>query len=159
MVTIKKMSIGEMEEKTCAELREICKSFKITGMSKARKDVITSALSQFFNTSGNKAENKTEKSSSNSAPTGRIGEIDAKLHSVLMNNNTYDTIISVSCGAASSKYPVAGRTAGFVKATYREILNIETTSKSIVNGDEVSDNYVLQKGDVLEFVRQAGRKG
>jgi hypothetical protein len=77
----------------------------------------------------------------------------------LKSDNNYQTLISVSCGAASSNYPVVGKSAGYVKATYREILNIETDAKAIVNGSEVNDSCILKSGDTLEFVRKAGVKG
>jgi hypothetical protein len=149
------MSIAELEEKTVAELRELCKKYGIVGMSKARKDDIIDEISNFYDN----YENFEDSLNITNEEPSKLPYINANLHSFLDVNDTYKTLISVSCGAASSNYPVVGKTVGYVKATYREILNIEIDSKAVTNGNEVSDSYILKSGDTLEFVRQAGVKG
>jgi hypothetical protein len=158
MVDIIKTS--DLEAKNAAELREICKKYNIVGMSKARKDVMVSAIEAYYKEVDPKAP-KTS-SATKAAPaenTSKLPFINANLHSFLESNNSYKTLVSVSCGASSSNYPVVGRSVGFVKATYREILNVDNTAKGVVNGDEIADSYILKSGDVLEFVRKAGTKG
>jgi transcription termination factor Rho len=151
---MKKFNWEELNDKTVVELRELCRKYQINGMSKVRKDEVIEAILEYYN--------QEDDYSPDAAPEGsedKVPYINAKLHSFLQDNNSYQTLISVSCGAASSNYPVVGRTVGFVKSTYREILNIDISASSVVNGDSVPDSYVLKGGDTLEFVRQAGSKG
>lgn len=165
MAKIKILDVETMGTKTCAELRELCKKYKIEGMSKARKDDIIEALDQFFNDQEDsyeadkpKDENKYVKEIRNTNNES-IPVINAHVHSINKGDNKFDTFVSVSCGASSSNYPVVGKTVGYVKAIYKEILNISEDSNGIVNGDDSSDSYVLRSGDILEFVRKAGSKG
>ena len=153
---VKKYIRSELEEKTVAELREICRQLEIPKMGKARKDEIIYAISNFYN--------KTVEISKNTTPAAEIDNskipyINANVHSFLKKDDTYQSLISVSCGAASSNYPVVGRTVGFIKATYREILNIDSNANGVVNGVLIEDSYILKSGDTLEFVREAGQKG
>jgi hypothetical protein len=54
---------------------------------------------------------------------------------------------------------IAGKTVGKVRGSLKTALNIDEKAKSLVNGKEVNDDYVLQPDDNLEFVRLAGTKG
>ena len=155
MAKIKVISVDVLESKTVVELRELCKKYGIAGMSKARKDDIVDAIQQFYDDVEDSYDGDQEEPENDS----KVPYINANLHSFLKSDNNYQTLISVSCGAASSNYPVVGKSAGYVKATYREILNIETDAKAIVNGNEVNDSHILKSGDTLEFVRKAGVKG
>lgn len=155
MAKVKILSNEKLNEKTVIELREICRKYDIPGMSKARKDDIIDAIESFYG----EAEVKKVTGEKRHSNTGKIPYVNAQLSSVLQKNDTYKTMISVSCGAASNNYPVVGRSVGFVKATYREILNIDDAAEGIVNGASVRDSYVLRSGDILEFVRKAGTKG
>jgi len=148
----------ELMEKTVAELRELCKGYNIVGMSKARKDDIIETILAFYDETEEYTEDDGNDDNCSDELNDKVPYITANVHSIL-KNNTYHSLISVSCGAASSNYPVVGRTVGFVKATYREILNVETDAKGVVNGVIVNDSQVLKSGDILEFVRQAGSKG
>jgi hypothetical protein len=154
MAKVKVISVDVLESKTVVELRELCKKYGISGMSKARKDDIVDAIQQFYDDVEDSYDGQEEPKNDSKVPY-----INANLHSFLKSDNNYQTLISVSCGAASSNYPVVGKSAGYVKATYREILNIETDAKAIVNGNEVNDSHILKSGDTLEFVRKAGVKG
>lgn len=157
MSNIRIFNNDELLEKTVAELREICKMYDIPKMAKARKDVIIEAIGAFYKSLKN--ANSKETVSKKPVDNSKIPYITANLHSFIEKDDSYKSLISVSCGAASSNYPVVGRSVGFIKATYREILNIETDGVGVVNGVEVQDSYILKSNDVLEFVRQAGRKG
>lgn len=46
-----------------------------------------------------------------------------------------------------------------VRASLVDAFNIPADALSFVNGEQVDGNYVLQKNDTLEFVKQAGVKG
>jgi hypothetical protein len=156
MAKVKIYDMDVLETKTVIELRELCKKYGIQGMSKARKDDILNAISDFYSEIEDENDNGNKSGRLNSE---KVPYINAQLSSFLKPDDTYETLISVSCGAASSNYPVVGKTVSFVKATYREILNIDTDCKAVVNGDEVKDTYVLKSKDQLEFVRKAGEKG
>ena len=147
-------SVDQLNNMTVVELREICRDNGIPKMAKARKDVIVAALSNFYG-----GQNQVQATPAAQTDTSRIPYVTANVHSFLKKDNSYQSMISVSCGAASSNYPVVGRTVGFIKATYREILNIDAAAGGVVNGKNVEDSYVLRSGDNLEFVRQAGTKG
>lgn len=150
----------EMNDMTVVALRELCKTYGITGMSKARKDIIILAISEYYKIVETPATTTTTSTSPVVAnDNGKLPYLNANIHSFIEDDNSYKSLISVSCGAASSNYPVVGKSVGYVKSTFREILNIETESNSVVNGSEVAESYVLKSGDTLEFVRKAGTKG
>jgi len=66
--------------------------------------------------------------------------------------------VTVACGAASGTYPVAGKTAGEVRDTLRDVLNIDDSFEVRVNGTTVLPTHVLEAGNMLEFVKPAGTK-
>jgi len=158
MAKIKVYTEDQLTEKTVAELREICKKFGIIGMSKERKDVIIASINEFYQDQ-NSPEPEEDTYYSESAPEEKVPYVNAHVHSYLDKNEQYQSLITVSCGAASGNYPLINKSVGFVKATYREILNIDDTSNAIVNGVEKSESYVLKSGDNVEFIRKAGTKG
>jgi hypothetical protein len=160
MSKVKVIDMDVLEGKTVIELRELCKKYGIIGVSKARKDDILEAIDEFYGTLDCDDDScSCAKPAAVVSDGGKVPYINATVSSFLTADDTYQTMISVSCGASSSNYPVVGKTVSFVKATYREILNIETDSKAVVNGEEVKDSYVLKSSDQLEFVRRAGEKG
>lgn len=156
-----KISSADLELKTVAELRELCREYELSGYSKARKDEIIEKIEDFYGTYSFEGEASSEDEKNiqgEASDESKLPYINTHVHSFLKNEK-YQSLISISCGAASSNFPVVGRTVGFVKAQYREILNIDDLAEGIVNGNKVSDSYVLKSGDVLEFVRPAGTKG
>lgn len=145
--------LTNIEERSVLELREFCRTNEIPKMSKARKDDIIKAIKEFVESKTTVAITNTKTSNNDKIPY-----LNTNVHTYMKDKN-YESLISVSCGAASSNYPVVGKTIGFVKAIYREILNIDLNSTGIVNGITQQDSYILKNGDVLEFVREAGTKG
>lgn len=139
----------ELESFSLAMLRSICRSYGITGVSKTKKSDIISLL---------EVETELENDVDNTQDNNKIPYLNTHLYSYL-DKGFYQSLVSVSCGASSSNYPVVGKSVGFVKALYDEILNIDPNAKSVVNGEESYDSYILKSGDVLEFVRVAGTKG
>lgn len=69
------------------------------------------------------------------------------------------TTVQVSCGASTGRFPVTGRTVAEVGEFLREVLNVSKLSTGLVNGKEVDGTYVLKEGDVLEYLKPAGKKG
>lgn len=155
MAKIKIYTQEELIEKTVAELREMCRKYDISGMSKARKDDIVDALLSFYS----KEEDSGDKYDTRNTPQEKVPYVNAHVHSFLDKNEKYQSLITVSCGAASGNYPLIGKTVGFVKATYREILNIDDNANGVVNGVEKAESYILKSGDSIEFIRKAGSKG
>lgn len=149
---MKQYTLEQLEEKTVIELREISKKLGITGVSKARKDDI---IDEILSSYDEKYEEPDDNNDSNEKPL----YVNAGLHSVLQKDETYKTLVSVSCGASSSNYPVVGKSVGYVKGIYREILNIDVSAIGVVNGKDIKDEYILKSGDILEFIRKAGSKG
>lgn len=52
-----------------------------------------------------------------------------------------------------------GRTVSDVRRTHSATLNIPTNATAFVDGEQVTNDYILEDGDELEFVRPAGTKG
>lgn len=52
-----------------------------------------------------------------------------------------------------------GKTVGSVKKSLREVFNIPGDASSLVSGKEVKDDFILEGGMNLEFVKEAGVKG
>jgi hypothetical protein len=67
--------------------------------------------------------------------------------------------VRVIYGVHSLDVNIAGRGVGEVRATLRQALNIGPQAVAVVDGREVLESYILQAGEVLEFVRLAGEKG
>ncbi len=159
-----------LTEKTVAELRGICKARGIRGMTKKRKDIIVSQILLM-----NKAAEidspatiaKGPVKSSKVTPIKNDGPVTAarfNLNSVLTSpyaqkGNKTTTTIQVSCGANTSEFPVVGKTVGAVQEFLKEVLNIDRIATGQINGKAAEANYILAEGDVLEFIKPAGRKG
>jgi hypothetical protein len=58
-----------------------------------------------------------------------------------------------------SNLKLVGKTIEAAKEQLKTALNIDPEVVGVVNGDEVALDYVLQDGDMLEFVKSAGVKG
>lgn len=145
-----KFTRDELEEKTVRELRWLCADYEIQGVSKKRKDVIIDMI--------------IEKLGEDRAATGRISAVEGFFTSQLTKphekpGNKTTTTIRVSCGASSGQFDVAGRKVGEVADFLREVLNVSKMASGVVNGEAVEDSYVLKPGDVLEFLKPAGKKG
>lgn len=157
------MTRSELESKTVVELRQMCiHGLEITGMSKKRKNIIIDAIlsktkvaqetpRQQKVTLGKKVDNKI---------TGVEGTFTSTVvhpHGDFGNKNK--TIVKVSAGASSGEFPVVGKSVGAVSEFLREVLNVSRMSRGIINGKEVEDKYILKSGDVLEYLKPAGKKG
>ena len=66
---------------------------------------------------------------------------------------------NVSSGPYSEDLPVGGTTVGEVRKRFSDRLDIDPGSVSIVNGEPQDENYLLNAGESLMFVRHAGEKG
>ena len=155
----------ELMEKTVAELRAICRELDIPGMSKKRKDIIVDAIVKA--TSGSSKSIKKSVISEEREEVVKTTPLTS-LSGTFQTNITdptrgkgkrLTTFLRVSCGASSGDFNVAGKTVGAVSEFLKEILNIPTMSKGIVDGKEAKDSYILKDSDTLEFIKPAGDKG
>lgn len=69
------------------------------------------------------------------------------------------TMVKVVCGASATKFDVAGQTIVAVRDFLSDALNIGSEALALVNGKKRKEDYKLQGGDTLEFVKEAGEKG
>jgi len=143
------MNRETLENKTNAELRQLCKDNGIVGMSKKPKNVLIDALLQNESEESNSCIN-ISKSSKNNLITTEV-TIDLK--------NSKVGSIKVYCGACSGNFPVVGKTILQARTIVQDGLNVSVEANPLVNGDVANENYVLKEKDILEFVRPSGRKG
>lgn len=52
-----------------------------------------------------------------------------------------------------------GKTVGSVKKSLREVFNIPGDAEALIEGKAVQDDFILEGGMNLEFVKEAGVKG
>jgi len=174
-MTKKIYTATELTDKTNAELRQICKSLNIPGMSKKRKDIIVSAI--LMRQGGESASTpkeegiKTTSIAPNNPYVASVADDKDKvmaatftLNSVMTKPNAKvgdktTTTIRVSCGASFGEFPVVGKTIAGVKNFLKEVLNISTMSSPLVNGKQVEETHVIVEGDEVEFLKPAGQKG
>lgn len=146
-------------EKTVAELRATCRELDIPGMSKKRKDIIVDAI-----LAETPVPSKTSIKKQGSVESAKLTALSGTFQTNITDptkgkGKRLTTFIRVSCGASSGDFGVSGKTVGAVAEFLKEILNIPTMSKGIVNGKEAKDSYLLDDGDTLEFIKPAGDKG
>lgn len=144
-----------LEDKTVKELRQLVVKLGIKGKTKLPKTQIIDAIMGPGGGGGGASIAKSE---------GPIEGIEGAFQSSLTKpsapfGSRASTTVQVSCGASSGRFPVTGRTVSEVGDFLREVLNVDKLSTGMVNGQEVAGNYVLKEGDVLEFLKPAGKKG
>jgi hypothetical protein len=54
---------------------------------------------------------------------------------------------------------LSGKTVGTVRKSLREVFNIPGDADALIGGKKVGDDFVLDGGMSLEFVKEAGVKG
>jgi hypothetical protein len=67
--------------------------------------------------------------------------------------------VTVIYGMSELRCQVAGRTVGTVRHALRSLLNIPPEAVAITNGINVGDDYLLQPGDMVQFIKAQGAKG
>jgi hypothetical protein len=68
--------------------------------------------------------------------------------------------VTISSGSMSNNYPVVGKSIYEVEKLLGQILNVNPYARIVlVNGEEVTNDYIIQEGDVVEFVNEAYDKG
>jgi len=163
-----------LNDKTVAELRQIVRSRKIVGFSRKTKDLTIKAI--LADNDSNVTPSITKPSKPGLTHTQKLAKTAAvmppvpvtaaqfKMSSVLTkpsakSGDKTTTTIQVSCGANSADFPVEGKTVGAVQEFLKEVLNIDRLAEGQIGGTLVESSYILKEGDVLEFIKPAGRKG
>lgn len=172
----------ELETKTSKILKRICiDELKLPGLSKKGKGVVIDAMLSHYATldnsmelvdvkddeydDGNNDDEYDENNENNEVKSNNpIKALSFNLNSIMTKpnanfGNKNITTIHVSCGASSGEFPVAGRTVFEISEFLREALNVSRMSIGLVNGKEVKDDYIVQSGDNVEYLKPAGQKG
>jgi hypothetical protein len=142
-----------LEGKTVKELRQLVVKLGIVGKTKLPKEMIIDAIMGGGGAGGGASISPT-------ALEGVEGTFQSSLTkpSAPFGFKT-STNIQVSCGASSGRFPVVGRSVAEVGEFLREVLNVSKLSTGLVNGKEVDGTTILKDGDILEFLKPAGKKG
>jgi len=67
--------------------------------------------------------------------------------------------IRVVHGVDDGYFDIEGKTVGSVKKSLREVFNIPGDAEALIEGKSVQDDFILEAGMNLEFVKEAGIKG
>jgi len=67
--------------------------------------------------------------------------------------------VQVIYGASVQALPLVGLRISDARPLVTTILRVEPRAPAVVNGHRVPPDYVITRGDVLEFVHHAGEKG
>lgn len=67
--------------------------------------------------------------------------------------------VLISCGASEDKFKVVGQPISKIINFLKNVLNIPTNSKILVDDVPVGKDYVVKPGDSIEFVKPSGSKG
>jgi hypothetical protein len=147
-----------LEGKTVKELRQLVVKLGIPGKTKLPKDLIINAIMDKYGVAGGGGGASVAPASSKL--TGVEGTFQS---SITKPDEPFgfktSTNIQISCGASTGRFPVTGKTVAEVGELMREVLNVTKLSTGLVNGKEVEGDYVLKEGDILEFLKPAGKKG
>jgi hypothetical protein len=91
-----------------------------------------------------------------SASSYQAPDIDASLSRATKAMNK----VRVVHGANEQYFDnLEGKTVGMVRKSLREVFNIPGDANALVSGKEVADDFILDGGNSLEFVKEAGVKG
>lgn len=78
--------------------------------------------------------------------------------SIPASNPSSSNSAILKSGVRQSKIQ-AGETVGNLRNEWSGLYKIASDSKPMVNGKEVGEDYVIQPGDSLEYVKKTGEKG
>jgi hypothetical protein len=68
-------------------------------------------------------------------------------------------LVKVIHGANEDELPLATQTVGQVRGQLDRLFNIAPEATALINGIPVTEGHVLAMGEVLEFMKETGRKG
>lgn len=67
--------------------------------------------------------------------------------------------VRVVHGANEGYYDLAGKTVGSVRKSLRDVFNIPGDADAMIANKQVGDDFILEEGMAVEFVKEAGVKG
>lgn len=67
--------------------------------------------------------------------------------------------VNVSYGIHKMTADAIGKTVADVRAGLAQVMNIPANAGAVIGGNRVTDDHVIQKGQAVEFVKEAGVKG
>jgi hypothetical protein len=148
-----------LEGKTVKDLRTLVVKLGIPGFTKKPKATIIDAIMEKHGVAGGGggAASIAPKSSPLAGIEGSFQSSITKPGAPFGSRAT--TTVQISCGASSGRFPVVGKTVAEVGELLREVLNVSKLSTGLLNGKEVAGDTLLKEGDVLEFLKPAGKKG
>jgi len=82
-----------------------------------------------------------------------------KIRSEVLKGHKYIDMNKIVSGVNTLDANLAGSSVASVRGMLSQPLNIDGASKPVVNGEQVSEDYVLEANDELEFVKASGEKG
>lgn len=90
---------------------------------------------------------------------GSIPEMPDVSGILARTNRTLDKVRVIH--GANERYfdNLSGKTVGGIRKSLRDAFSIPGDATALIDGKEVNDDFILQAGHNLEFVKQAGVKG
>lgn len=67
--------------------------------------------------------------------------------------------VEVSYGVHKMLADAIGKTVADVKGGLAQVMNIPANATAVINGQKVTDDHTIKKGEKVEFVKEAGVKG
>jgi hypothetical protein len=67
--------------------------------------------------------------------------------------------VRVVHGANQDYFDLEGKTVGTVRKNLREVFNIPGDAEALISGKAVGDDFILEGGQSLEFLKESGVKG
>jgi hypothetical protein len=67
--------------------------------------------------------------------------------------------VTVYHGPYAEELPVVGQTVGRIRALFGDRFDLDPESQAVIDGRAVEDDYRIEAGQSLVFVRRAGEKG
>lgn len=103
-------------------------------------------------------QERIESSSNLNRPTNFGSRPD--IGSVLSKASTVANKVRVISGANEQYFDtLEGKTVGSVRKSLRDVFNIPGDAEARVGDKKVNDDFILEGGAVLEFVKESGVKG
>lgn len=76
------------------------------------------------------------------------------------NFKSPEDLVLVTHGVNQCSFPLVGHTVKEVKKNFREILNVSKDALALIGNSKtkVDDSYVINPGDIVEFLQPSGIK-
>jgi hypothetical protein len=67
--------------------------------------------------------------------------------------------VEIIHGAYQDSYEVAGKTVGYIRENLGDVYSIPPDAECLIDGNVVSDEFVLKANSTVEFIKASGTKG